>query len=64
MGMVELFLVCVAGIIILVLVAGGIIFFSSRKPTEKKICSACGAGNPVENRFCGQCGASLEQTSD
>lgn len=62
MGIVELSLVCMVGVFLLVLVAGGIgaIIYFNNKKTEKKACTACGALNPVDNKFCGQCGEALK----
>lgn len=63
MGMVEVGLICILGVVLLVLVAGGIgalVYFNNKKQTETKACTACGALNPADNKFCGQCGESLE----
>ncbi|HKJ28525.1 MAG TPA: zinc-ribbon domain-containing protein [Anaerolineales bacterium] len=63
MGMVELSLICIVGIVLLVLVAGGIgavIYFNNKKQAVQKTCSACGALNPADHKFCGQCGKPLE----
>ena len=59
-GVVELGIVCLVGLILLLLVAGAIWLIVSRnKPQDTIVCTNCGSVNPAENSYCGSCGKPL-----
>lgn len=58
-GVVELGIVCLVGLVLL-LVAGAIwLFISRNKPRDTIVCTHCGSVNPPENNYCGSCGKPL-----
>ncbi len=59
-GVVEMGIVCLVGLVLLVLVAGAIWLIVSRnKPRNTIVCTNCGRVNPAENSYCGNCGKPL-----
>ena len=63
-GILELLIVCVLGIVMLALVGGAIYYIVKKnQPTtpDGRTCPNCGRKNPPDNNFCGSCGKLLEQ---
>ncbi len=61
LGITELVILCVVGLILAAIV-GAVIFMIVRKqrsPAEGIPCPSCGSLNPPENKFCSNCGGSL-----
>lgn len=61
-GITELVIVCIIGLILTAAV-GAAIFIIVRKQQSPAVegtpCPHCGSLNPKENKFCGNCGSSL-----